>query len=210
MSSRHLLINSAAALVACVTMGFSTSAMAAFDVLKVVEDPVKGFFGSIPTSSPAIMVGSDGEAHFDPFGAGFDVSDGIILNADWIPDPTYAAAFTAGHWTQLPGSFTWVLPACFGGVCENGAVKEPIGKWLFKPGSGWNPGTMSIAMYDNLGVLSDLVTVANDGPGGGATITFNSGNFGVPEPGAWVMMTIGLGGMGMVLRSRRRPAIASA
>ena len=103
-----------------------------------------------------------------------------------------------------------MLPACFGGVCENGAVVEPIAKWLFKPGSGWNPGTMSIAMYDNLGVLSDLVTVANDGPGGGATITFNSGNFGVPEPGVWVMITIGLGGMGMVLRSRRRPTTASA
>lgn len=196
----------AAALVGSLALGLSTPAMA-FGVLKVTEDPTTGWVGVIPTSSPAITVGSDGEAPFDPFGAGYDTSDGIVLNSNWAPDPAYAAAFAPGYWTQLPGTFTWVLPACNKSGCENANIFEPIAKWDFIPGGGWNPGTLSIFMYEADGSLSDIVRVANDGPGGSATITFQSG---VPEPSAWAMMLLGFAGIGYAARRSRNRATALA
>ena len=196
----------AAALLASSAISMSSPAMA-FGTLKVVEDPVAGWVGAIPTSSPAIMVGSDGESPFDPFGAGFDTTDGIQLNSSWVPDPAYAAAFAKGYWTQLPGTFTWVLPACINGVCENGNVYEPIAKWDFAPGSGWNPGTLSIVMYDPNGEWSDSVIVANDGPGGSATIKFISD--GAPEPATWAMMLLGFAGIGYAIRRSRTEALAA-
>jgi PEP-CTERM motif len=192
-----------AALAAVLALGVSTSA-SAFGIERVVEDATLGFVGAIPTSAPPIIVGSDGEAAFDPFGAGFDTTDGIVLNADWAPDPAFAAAFGPGLWTELPGTNTWVLPACIDGVCENGFVKEPIAKWDFLPGGQWGRGTLSIAMFDPDGTFSDFVGVANDGPNGGATITFSSG---VPEPAAWTMMLIGFAGIGYA--ARRRTAAAA-
>jgi len=197
-----------AALVAGLLLGASTPAMA-FGVVKFTEDPVNGFVGDIPTSSPAITVGSDGEQSFDPFGFGADTSDGIVLNANWAPDPAFANAFAPGFWTQIPGTFTWVLPACQGGTCENANIKEPAAKWDFIGGGRWQPGTKSIILFDVNGELSDAILVKNDGPGGGATITFRSG-FGIPEPATWAMMMIGFAGIGYaVRRSRKTAALAT-
>ncbi len=195
-----------AALFAIMALGASTPAMA-FGVMTAVEDNVNGWVGPIPTSSPAIMVGSDGESPFDPFGAGYDTSDEILLNADWAPDPAYAAAFAPGYWTQVPGTFLWVLPACNNTGCENANIFEPVAKWDFTPGSGWNPGTLSIWLTDPDGSFSDFIRVANDGPGGAATITFNSGA--VPEPSTWAMMLLGFGGLGALLRGKRRRAVTA-
>jgi len=186
-------------------LGFGASAHA-FGVQYVTEDPTLGYVGVIPTSSPAITVASDGESHFDPFNAGYDTSDGIQLNANWAPDPAYAKAFGANGWVQLPGTYTWVLPACINGVCENGNVQEPIGKWDFIGGGQWQPGTLSVVMLDSNGTWSDSVLVANDGPNGGATITFNSG---VPEPAAWAFMLIGVAGVGYAARRSRKLATAA-
>ena len=210
MVLRKLLLRTAfAAVIAAGAVGFSSSASAqAFGYQNATEDPVSGFVGPIPTSAPPIIVASDGEAHFDPFGVGFDISDGIQLNADWAPDPAFAAAFGPDGWQQIPDTFTWVLPACNSTGCENADIFEPIGKWYFIPGGGWNPGTLGLKLFEADGTLSDIITVANDGPTGGATITFNSGNFGVPEPGTWTLMLIGFGGLGVALRSRRKVATA--
>jgi len=195
------------ALFASFALAVSSPALA-FGIQVVTEDPVSGYVGAIPTSSPAIIVASDGEASFDPFGAGYDTTDGIQLNGDWAPDPAYASAFAPGYWTQLPGTSTWVLPACINGVCENGNVYEPIAKWYFVPGGGWNPGTLSILMMEPDGSWSDLVKIANDGPGGAATITFISD--GAPEPAAWALMLLGFGAMGGALRMARRSKAALA
>jgi hypothetical protein len=204
MIVRKLLAGAACAVLAAgLSVCLSAPAMA-FGVQKVTEDSVTGYVGDIPLSGPPVTVGSDGEAPFDPFGAGYDTSDGIVLNDGWSPDPAYAAAFAPGYWTQLPGTFTWVLPACNSSGCENANIVEPIAKWDFA-GGGWEAGTMSVEMFEADGVtLSDIVKVANDGPNGGATITFFSGT---PEPATWAMMLMGVAGLGAVLRNSRRKAL---
>jgi hypothetical protein len=198
-----------AALLAGLVVGLSAPAMA-FGVENVQEDPSTGFVGDIPGSAPAITVASDGESTFDPtaINAGFDISDGIVLNSSWAPDPAYASAFAAGYWEELPGTNTWVLPACNATGCENANIFEPVAKWDYTPGGGWANGTQSIAISEADGSFSDLVLVANDGPGGAATITFSSDSGpAVPEPATWAMLLIGFAGIGYaVRRSHNRTA----
>jgi PEP-CTERM motif len=63
--------------------------------------------------------------------------------------------------------------------------------------------------------------VAGQGPTSTITLTStNPGNGGVffdavnvsaaPEPGTWAMMLVGLGGLGAMLRTRRRPVASAA
>lgn len=206
MQLKMILAGTAAILAGAALAAASTPAAAqAFGYTTVRETDAGGFVGAIPTSSPAIMVGSDGEAAFDPFGAGFDFSDGIVLNSNWAPDPAYAKAFGKGFWTQVPDTFTWVLPACNFSGCENTDIVEPIAKWDYISGGGWAAGTTGLLILDENGAFSDRVTVANDGPSGGATITFQSGtNNGVPEPATWALMITGFGMAGATLRRRAR------
>jgi len=160
----------------------------------------------IPTASPTLTVGSDGEGGFDPFGAGFDTSDGIVLNSNWAPDPAFAASFGAFGsflWQQIPDTFTWVLPANLGPCgAENEPICEPVGKWYFTPGSPWNAGTPDTLLILDADGVSDVILVNNTGPGGSAAITFSSDPSLVPEPGT--MSILGLGLVGLGLASRRR------
>ena len=116
---------------------YATSAKA--DLI-CTETNADGCTGAIPTASPILTVGSDGEGGFDPFGAGFDTSDGIQLNGNWAPDPAFASAFAPGFWTDI-GNSTWVLPASTPCGSENEPSCEPAARWYFTPGSPWNAGT---------------------------------------------------------------------
>jgi hypothetical protein len=204
MNLKTVAISAFALLAGGAIAAAGTSATAqTFPVQTVIEDSTNGWVGAIPGSAPALMVASDGESHFDPFGAGFDTSDGIQLNSDWGPDPAFAAAFKTGFWTQLPGTFTWVLPACNSSGCENSNIVEPIARWDFLPGGFWGqPGDASLRILESDRSFSDKVTIANNGPGGEATVTFQSG--GVPEPAMWALMLSGFGLAGAALRRRTR------
>jgi hypothetical protein len=78
-------------------------------------------------------------------------------------------------------------------------------------------GPSSLALdYTTVGSnnLFFVVDVASFHPDGGVLI--NTGRIGatiqggVPEPASWALMILGFGGVGAVLRTRRRPALAAA
>jgi hypothetical protein len=176
-------------------------------VVICTETAQGGCVAAIPTSDPPLMVASDGESTFDPFGAGYDISDGIQLNANWAPDPAYAAAFAPGFWTQLPGTFTWVLPAVTPCGIENEPSCEPIAGWYFAAGGQWDPETPDILyILEPSGSISDIILVNNSGPGGSAAIIFSSDPNLVPEPGTLTLLGLGLGFAAVAKRLRKKSA----
>jgi hypothetical protein len=174
------------------------SAAAAIQFL-CTETDSGGCVMQLPLTGTTVTVASDGEQSFDPFSSGGDTSDGIQLDGIWV------GLHTAG-WNLIPGTNTWVLPACDGnGVCENGNVNEPIGQWI-APGFTLTIATQVYGIYESDGSLSDLVTVFNDNTGT-VNITFNSNA--VPEPAAWGMMLVGFGAVGALARRRNKVALAA-
>jgi hypothetical protein len=198
---RKLLVG-AAATIMLAGLALPT-ASSAFGV-QVVRETSDGYVGAIPGSDPQILVGSDAESPFDPFGVGFDTSDEIQLNQDWAPLPNngWSAATNVAN--------VWYASA----AGENEPKNEAIGRWYFTPGGGWTAGTKSLLILDDDGV-SDFIRIANNGPGGTATITFRSDplpqNVGVPEPAEWGMLLMGIGMIGAVARTlRRKEAVTAA
>ena len=173
-------------------------AMAFTGIVYYTEDIVSGIVVDYPTSSPAIVLASDGEARpFDPFGAGYDTSDGIQLNSNWTQ-------IAGNSWVNI-GNDTYVIPACVGGTCENGPVPEDVGIWLF-PGAAWGPQTPgAVYLMEWDGTTSDIIKVWNDSHG--AWISFNSS---VPEPSTWAMMLLGFAGLGFAGYRVRARAFAPA
>ena len=166
-----------------------------------VQDPASGCVAAIPTSAPLIYLASDGELPFDPFGFGADTSDGISLNASWLPNLAYPGMSIPGFWTQcltcvdvngVLNPFTWVLPAVTPCGAENEPGCEPWGAWYF-PGATWNPGTPNyLVMAEADGSWSDVILVNNFGPGGSAQIIFSSDPNVIPEPGTLIMLGTGV------------------
>lgn len=173
-------------------------------VVLCTEDPGTGCIADIPTASPTLTVASDSEGGFDPFLAGFDTSDGIQLNENWVPDPAFAASFGPFGWQLIPGTFTWVLPADLGPcLSENETICEPVGKWYI-PGATWNAATPdTLLMLEGDGSVSDIILVNYTGPGGSAAITFMSDPFATPEPATMTMLGLGLVGVGIASRRRK-------
>jgi hypothetical protein len=197
MTLKHLLAGAAVA--AFMIVGTAAKA----DVVIGSEDPASGFVGDLFQGqfSDSVTVASDGEAAFDPFGAGFDTSDGIDfthqINANlWVQD-------AGSVWTQLPtGAPTWVLPASTPCGSENEPSCEPVGHWT-AANVFWVPnalGTRFILEGPN-GGISDRIVTYNDAAG--AHVAFYSDPIGIPEPATWAMMLTGFFGLGAMVRSRK-------
>jgi hypothetical protein len=201
MTLKHLL----AGAVFAVGLAGAAAAYAGTTIIGT-EDNVSGFVGNFLESAfpgTHYIVASDGESYFDPFGAGYDTSDGLNFSA--VPFTWTQVA--GGAWTAL-GNQTWVLPATIPGCgSENSTTCEPVGDFVSPtPWTAGAIGTWKIMEAD--GSLSDVILTFNTP--NGAELRFYS-DPSVPEPATWAMMLIGVGGLGAAMRSqRRRQAVAVA
>jgi hypothetical protein len=197
MSMKFLLAGTALA------VGLAGAAVANAHVIGT-EDPAGGFngnlFDGVFPGSP-YLVASDGETPFDPYGAGFDTSDG--LNFSGVPHVWTQAADS--NWNDL-GSQTWVLPAATSCGTENEPQCEFVGHFVSP--DPWVPaaiGRWKIMEAD--GSMSDIIYTFNTAAG--AELKFYSDPLAaVPEPSTWAMMLLGVAGLGYAAR-RRRSATAA-
>jgi hypothetical protein len=205
MTLKHLL---AGAAVAATLLG-AAGATAGTKVLGTEGE--SGFVGDLFMGAFAgfsYTVASDGEAPFDPFGAGYDTSDGLDLSYDhtqvsWVQAPD-------SHWNAIRDQ-VWVLPAVTDCGAENEPECEPVGHWVATDGAFWRPettGTWLILEGPNGGLSDRIVTYNVDGV---ANIQFYSDpSLGVPEPMSWTLMVTGFGMLGAGARLlRRRQSMAA-
>lgn len=177
-----------------------TAANAAYTVLGA--ETASGFVASLfPGFS--YTVASDGEGSFDPFGAGFDTTDGLNFSAVGF---TWTQA-SDSSWTSL-GNQTWVLPATIPGCGnENEPACEPVGH--FTSTTDWNAGAIgTFVILDPSGGVSDVIKTFNDANGGELLFYSDPSLAATPEPAAWALMLAGFAGLGGALRTRRRLATA--
>jgi len=174
--------------------------------LVLCTEGTDGCIATLVGPDPAIAVASDGENPFRPCGIQVDVSDAIqfVEGAFWALDPSSLG------WVQFNAN-VWYLPANLDSIgcgIENETTCEPRGKWIFTPGTAWNAGTEAIqVMLDPDGTVGDAFFLLNDGPNGGATISFFSDPNVPPIPGPATLILVGLGlGFAAVATRLRRKA----
>jgi hypothetical protein len=110
----------------------------------------------------------------------------------------------SGFYSFLIGTSTLNATVTFGKLLSNGGVTV-----LQQVNGSGNSISFTTGTLDP-GAIYRLSFNSNYPAGGG--VTTGNGSFyaaaAVPEPATWGLMLLGFGGMGMVLRRRRRPTLA--
>ena len=166
------------------------------------EDPATGFTGNFLESvfpGASYMVASDGESSFHPFGATFDVSDGLdFSNVGFTWDQAADSS-----WVSI-GHQIWVIPATTACGSENEPGCEPVGHFISP--SAWNPAAIGTWwIMEANGQPSDKIVTFNSAAG--AELLFYSDPLPTPEASSWALMLIGFGAIGGALRARRNTTV---
>ena len=165
-----------------------------------------GFVGNLLESAfpgTQYIVASDGETSFDPFGAGYDTTDGLNFNNVGF---TWTQAADSS-WNYLGGQ-TWVLPANLGPCgSENEPKCEPVGHFVSP--SAWNPLAIGTWLIMDPDGLSDVIVTYNTINGAELKFYSDPSLPGIPEPTTWALMLIGFVGLGATLRGRRKELSAA-
>jgi hypothetical protein len=198
MTLKYLMVTAAMAF----SLGGVTAANAQTHTIGV-EDTANGFTGNMFESvapGALYLVASDGENAFQPFGATFDVSDGLDFSGVgfvW----TQAAD---SQWTEI-ASQTWVVPAVTSCGIENANVCEFVGHFVSP--TPWNSIALGTwVIWDADGSIGDKIVTFNTA--NGAELRFYSDPLPAPEPASWAMMLGGFGLVGGAMRARRKAAFS--
>ena len=113
----------------------------------------------------------------------------------------------AGNAVTLDGAYGYVISGphtvVFSGTLNAAPVSDPISAQTFD--------ALNTNGFRYLEFLPTSVASINNPCCGANVYGLNELRvFAVPEPGAWALMLFGFGGLGMVLRSRRKPAAFAA
>ena len=144
-------------------------------------------------SGLSVNLASDGEAGFDPFGAGYDTSDGIQFTGN------YTVTLASSAWAQISPN-TFVLPASTACGSENEPTCESTG--IFYINTIWSGVPSYISMYEPDGTtLSDLILFDSNGPGGIFEVKmYSDPSLNVPEPGTMTLVGSGFALAGLLRR----------
>jgi len=210
--------------VAAAGLAFASQAGAATYVL--TDDHCTGTCGGLSnygtitvsgTTTLDIVIDLASNVFFNPNGNGLDT-----VAWDLVNNPLISTSLPSGwavNGVQSPGSnhedgfgdFDYMINITNGSTSTHHLE-------FFVTGSGVNAGntlTLDHNVADNQNIFFSVDVIGSNGKTGviGATAcTENCGVIiqgGVPEPATWAMMLVGFGGMGALLRQRRRQAAAA-
>ncbi len=144
------------------------------------------------------------------------VPTGLVwMHPDNGATPPVSVVFTA------PTSGTYTIKGFFERLDTTAGAGSGVNYNVYDNGVSIASGNLPNTAYGETSAISDRLALA-----AGDHISFSVSNVGnaysydstglsaaitaVPEPATWVMMLVGLGGVGAAIRSRRKPAVVTA
>jgi PEP-CTERM motif len=157
-------------------------------------------------SAAVVVTGSAGLNKPDPFAAGSVVTAGATTTINFGQNPVsnpFSGSF--GLTNTESGLYSILLGSSSPGVAFTSATLTGGGNiYTLLP----FPDSSALRLAPTeIGAGNYLFSFSGSAPAGG-TMTGNVTIIALPEPASWAMMILGFGGIGLIIRRRRRPALA--